>query len=329
MVKRFLLVVTLALGLTSGSISAVEASNLVGVVNFSTCITDSKYGKNEQTQLENIKSQWSSLIEETEKELKSVAAKFEDQEYLDGLSPEAEEELKVKYKALNEDMAKYQNQLYQVLNQANYFFYQKMASYISKASEQVAQKKNLEYILNKEACFFNNPEMDVTKLVIVEMDKNFEKDLKNKKISENEALKPAANIAKKDNKEAAKEVAKKDVSKESKEVSKKEPKEAIKETVKKDEKETVKKEEASKELGKNSKDSKEAIKEALKDIAKELSKKETKEAIKETVKKEEAIKDIANELSKKETKEAVKEAPIKEELKEVAKENLDKKETQK
>lgn len=177
MIKKHILITAIALGLTSGSIYAIEA---LGVVNFTTCITDSKYGKNEQSQLEQIKNQYSQVLEETEKELKEIVAKFEDKEYLDGLSPEAEEDLKMKYKALNEDMSKYQNQLYQVLNQANYFFLQKMQGYISKASEQVALKKKLNMVLNKEACFYNQADLDVTKLVISEMDKNFDLDAKQK-----------------------------------------------------------------------------------------------------------------------------------------------------
>lgn len=181
--KKYIIMAIMALTMTSG-IYALEAS-ILGIVNFTTCIVDSKYGKNEQNQLEQIKNQWTSIIEETEKELKDVITKIEDQEYIDGLSPEAEEDLKMKYKALNEDMAKYQNQLYQVLNQANYYFLQKMQGYISKASEQVAQKKKLTMVLNKEACFYNQPELDITKLIIAEMDKNFDKEQKNKKISEN------------------------------------------------------------------------------------------------------------------------------------------------
>ena len=97
--------------------------SLVGVVNFMTCITDSKYGKSEQEQLENIKKQWSSIIDETEKEMKDLNSKFNDQEYMDSLSPEAEEEMKMKQKTLSEDMMKYQNQLYQILNQAEILLY--------------------------------------------------------------------------------------------------------------------------------------------------------------------------------------------------------------
>ena len=162
--------------------SYAEDPSASAVVNFSQCITDSKYGKYEQEQLEKIKGQWSTLIEGTEKELKELSEKFEDQDYLDGLSPEAEEEMKTKYRSLNEDMNKYQNQLYQVLNQANYFFIQKMSNNISQAAEMVAKEKKLDVVLNKEACFYCNPDMEVTSLVISEMDKTFE----NQKISENE-----------------------------------------------------------------------------------------------------------------------------------------------
>jgi outer membrane protein len=165
------------------TLSALESSSIIGVVNFTTCITQSKYGQYEQEQLENIRNQWKTLLSETDKELKDLAIKFEDQDYLDTLSPEAEKELKTKYSALNEDMAKYQNQLYQVLNQANYFFVQKMTSMISKASEQVAKSNKLDMVMNKEACFYSKPEMEVTNLVIEKMDETFSKE--QKRLSEN------------------------------------------------------------------------------------------------------------------------------------------------
>jgi outer membrane protein len=138
----------------------------------------------------NVRKQWDSLIEETEKELKNIAAKFEDQEYLDGLSPEAEQELKIKYKTLNEDLAKYQGQLYQIMNQANMFFYQKLSSLVAKASEKIANDKKLTIVLNKEICFYHEPSMDITSLVISEMNKNFESEMKSKPEGEKEAGAP-------------------------------------------------------------------------------------------------------------------------------------------
>jgi outer membrane protein len=173
--NRFISIIITLLAFST-SCFAMDSRAFIGIVNFMTCITDSKYGKNEQEQLENIKKQWTSLIEETEKELTEVNSKFEDQDYLDSLSPEAEEQLKIKQQTLQQDLGKYQNQLYQILNQANYFFIQKMSNNIAKASETIAQEKKLDIVLNKEACFYNNPKIDITALVIKEMDKNFDKE---------------------------------------------------------------------------------------------------------------------------------------------------------
>jgi outer membrane protein len=184
--KKIILLVALSLSLVGTKLIAIEP--IMGVVNFVTCVTDSKYGKYEQSQLENIRGQWTSLIEDTEKELKELSSKFEDQDYLDSLSPEAEEELKVKYKILNDDMAKYQNQLYQVLNQANYFFVQKMTQSIAKASEEIAKNKKLDMVINKEACFYNKPNLEVTDLVIKEMDKNFDKEEKARTAADSKEL---------------------------------------------------------------------------------------------------------------------------------------------
>lgn len=179
MLRTFFFLITTTVGFLGASLYAAEpATPSTAVVNFSTCITDSKYGKYEQEQMEKIRQQWSSLMEETDKELKALSEKFEDQDYMDGLSPEAEQEMKMKQKALSEDMMKYQSQLYQVMQQANYFFMQKIAMYISKASEGIAKEKNYSLILNREIAFYADPNMDVTKIVIHEMDKNFEEDMK-------------------------------------------------------------------------------------------------------------------------------------------------------
>jgi outer membrane protein len=177
----------LCAGLLAGSLSAAENA-LIGVVNFTTCITDSRHGKKEQENMEALRKQMSSLIENTEKELREISAKFEDTEYLDGLSPKAEEELKAKFQALQEDLGRYQNQFYQVLQHANYQMIQKMSGSIASAAEKVATSNKLDYVMNKEACFYIRPDLDVTTLVISEMDKKYEIDAKSKKVSENEEL---------------------------------------------------------------------------------------------------------------------------------------------
>ena len=172
--------ILLASLLLAGSTFADNA--LTGVVNFTTCITDSKSGKKEQENMEAIRNQMASLIEDTEKELKELSAKFEDTELLDSLSPKAEEEMKVSFQALQEDLGRYQNQYYQVLQHAQYQLIQKMSGNIAKAAETIAKQKKLDYVINKEACFYIRSDLDVTNAVIAEMDKSFESA---KKLSEN------------------------------------------------------------------------------------------------------------------------------------------------
>ena len=172
--------ILLASLLLAGSTFADNA--LTGVVNFTTCITDSKSGKKEQENMEAIRNQMASLIEDTEKELKELSAKFEDTELLDSLSPKAEEEMKVRFQALQEDLGRYQNQYYQVLQHAQYQLIQKMSGNIAKAAETIAKQKKLDYVINKEACFYIRSDLDVTNAVIAEMDKSFESA---KKLAEN------------------------------------------------------------------------------------------------------------------------------------------------
>ena len=162
-----------------------DSARVNGVVNFANCVTQSKHGKKEQANFEHIRKQMTSLMETTEKDLHEVSAKLEDTEYLDSLSPKSEEELKGKFQALQEDLGRYQNQFYQVLNHANCQMIQKMSTNISKAAERIAVQKSLDYVINKEVCFYIRADFDVTPQVIAEMDKTFELDVKAKNLSDN------------------------------------------------------------------------------------------------------------------------------------------------
>lgn len=174
--KKIFLATAAAVALSAQGFAAADSQ--VGIVNFASCMSDSKLGKQEQSNFENLKKQMGTLLEDTEKQLQEIAAKFNDQEYLDGLSPEAENELKAKFQALNEDMQRYQNQYYQVMNQANMRVIQVLGSAISEASEKVAKSKKLGMIVNKEACFFYSAGLEVTPEVIAEMDKLFDSESK-------------------------------------------------------------------------------------------------------------------------------------------------------
>ncbi len=174
---------------TALTLAGTAAEAPFGVVNFATCITESKPGKQEQANMESIRTQMSSLIEQTEKELKEISAKFEDTEYLDSLSPKAEEELKVKFQTLQEDMGRYQNQFYQVLQHANYQMVQKMSGAIAQAANDVAKEKNLVYVFNKEALFYVDPTCDVTNEIVSKLNEAHDAQ---QKVAENTEAKPAA-----------------------------------------------------------------------------------------------------------------------------------------
>jgi outer membrane protein len=186
MKKKYVLSSLILLALST---SAFAAPTSYGVVNFANCITESKLGKQEQGSFEVLKKQMSAHLEETEKQLSDLSTKFNDPDYLDGLSPEAEEELKTKFRTLNDELNRTQNQYYQVLNQANMRIVQSISVQINSASEKVAKEKKLSMVLNKEACFYYSPELEVTPLVIAEMDKAFEAEMKK------EATAPAATPA--------------------------------------------------------------------------------------------------------------------------------------
>lgn len=160
--------------LATASVKAADAK--AGIVNFATILSESKHGQNEQESFEALKKQMTSLLEDTEKQLNEIAQKFNDPDYVDGLSPEGEAEMKQKFQVLSEEMNRYQNQYYQVMQQANMRLIQVMTTHINDASEKLAKKNKLAYIINKDACFYYDPSLDVTPQIMTEMNTSFEKD---------------------------------------------------------------------------------------------------------------------------------------------------------
>lgn len=153
-------------------VSAADLS--VGFVNFKTCVEKSKQGQQERNAFEAMKKQMTETLEKTDKELAEIAKKLEDQDYMDGLSPGAEQELKNRFQGLSQDFARYQNQYYQLLNQANYKLIQTLHDEVSLAAEKVREKEKLALLFNEESTFAYLSSLDFTEEVIKEMDKQFE-----------------------------------------------------------------------------------------------------------------------------------------------------------
>ena len=113
-----------------------------------------------------------------EKELNDLADKLNDPDQLDLMSPEAETELKRKFRNLNQEMSQIQSQYYQSLQQTNFKIVQKLADTVAEASEMVAKEHGFDFLVNDESIFFYKESLDVTNEVVRKMDHLFEEEEK-------------------------------------------------------------------------------------------------------------------------------------------------------
>lgn len=158
-----------------------NAALKVGVVNFKLVVEESKYGKQEQGNFEALKKQMESVLEEKEKSLNEITAKFNDADYVDSLSPEAENELKHKYRLMNQEIGQIQGQYYQTLNQANMKILQKLNEMVAETCATLAKEGQYDMILNDDGGFYYSRDLDVSKKVITLLDARYEKELKDTK----------------------------------------------------------------------------------------------------------------------------------------------------
>jgi outer membrane protein len=153
----------------------------IALVSFKTCVEKSKMGQKEQSGFDAMKKQMETILTDKEKALTEVASKFNDIDYLDSLSPDAEAELKRQYRNLNQEFSQQQNQFYQTLSQTNLLIIQKLNDAVTKASQEVAKKNQIDVILNEESCFFATPAIDISPMVVRVLDEMFEKESKEAK----------------------------------------------------------------------------------------------------------------------------------------------------
>jgi outer membrane protein len=165
-------------GLEATSTSSSESPSKIGFVNFRRSVEESKLGKQQQSSFEGLQSQMETSLMEMQKSLNDITTKLSDEDYLDGLSPEAENELKHKYRALSQELSRTQGQYVQTLQDANLKIIQQISTEVGEAAKEVAKVKNLDLVVNEEATFFHKPSLDLTSEVIAFMDAKFEKELK-------------------------------------------------------------------------------------------------------------------------------------------------------
>ncbi len=178
--KKFLVAALLAstfLAVPFVKVSAADVESAksmkIGFVSFRKCVETSKFGKAEQESFEKLKKQLEQSIELKEKELNDLAPKFSE-ESLDALTPDAERELKEKFKNLSQDLSVQQNQYFQTLNQAQAQAMQSIIEKVTTLSETMGQKMGFDIIFNDDAAFFRTDALDITKDVITELDAMFD-----------------------------------------------------------------------------------------------------------------------------------------------------------
>jgi len=173
MKKRYLLTAFILAGL-----QLCAAEQKVGVVNFENVFMETKLGKQEQASFDTMRKQFATLLEDTDKQLRELNDKLQDKDTLDGLSPEAEAEMKNKFAQLSDEMNRYNQQYYQFMQQGQHKIMQTVFGGINQASEKLAAAKGYTMILNKQACFYSAPALDITADMVKEMDKNFDEEAK-------------------------------------------------------------------------------------------------------------------------------------------------------
>lgn len=176
MKKIALSVTTLALLMCCKQEADAAQDTKVGLVSFKTCVEKSKTGKKEQENFDAMKKQMETVLEQKDKSLNEIATKFEDPDYMDSLSPDAEADLKHKFRVMSQELQQQQNQYYQLLNQANFKVIQKITDSIAEASKEVAKEKKLDVILNEEMAFYHADALNVSEDVVKMMDKLYKEE---------------------------------------------------------------------------------------------------------------------------------------------------------
>ena len=177
--SRFIMGLALALSSALPLAAKEKAPQTVeGFVNFEQCATSSLRGKKERDLLEKQKNEMEKVLKDLEAQANETHRKLSDEDYLDTQAPQAIDNLKQDLQKQVEEIKMSQNKYYQILQQAQGRMQNVLHNDVRKAAEKVAKDRHLKNVLPAEVAFFYDPELDVTKYVLEEMDHNFTQESK-------------------------------------------------------------------------------------------------------------------------------------------------------
>ena len=128
----------------------------IGYVDFQEVLTQSQFAKKEEQSLQALRADLEGQVTKLEKEMASIGEKLRDPDYIDSLSPEAEQEQKEKFRRLGEERMQLIQVVSQQYQQATQRFVANMAAQVSAAAAAIAKDEGLEAVFNKEALFTNH-----------------------------------------------------------------------------------------------------------------------------------------------------------------------------
>lgn len=146
----------------------------IGVVDFRVCMEKSYFGQAEQHKLEAMRNEMVSNLESKEKQLTELTDKLQKPDYMDALSPEAEENLQREYATLSQEIQVYQQQAYQALNQAQMKMFQNVNAEVAKSAEYLASQNKLDLVINQETCFYFKRPLEMTQMVVQDLNRHFQ-----------------------------------------------------------------------------------------------------------------------------------------------------------
>mgnify|MGYP003997124895 CR=1 FL=1 len=163
----------LVLAITAASFLGNQAWSMdmqFGFVETTKCLDESLVGISRTKTFENTKKQYDLSMEENESQLRELIEKRNDVEYMDSLSPEGEKELEMQIYKAHEQKSATQNKFSMILNRISTQMNSMFFKYFKNASQVVAEKNKLAFILDGTQCPFYKAELDKTSEVIAQMD---------------------------------------------------------------------------------------------------------------------------------------------------------------
>lgn len=182
--KKQVCTVIALLSTTFGAYAA-NVNHKMGIVSFEKVVDSSDFMKAQINTLEAMQTQDSAMLEQKQAELDDIAAKLDDPDYRDGLSPEAEQELIEKQGHLAEELQFYEYQRGQTYRQAGAKIQMKLLSQIEEVCQQIAKTDSYSMIFMDNGVMYYDPSLDISEIVVKKVNELYQK----QKVEEEASLK--------------------------------------------------------------------------------------------------------------------------------------------